>query len=313
MKFFKVLLFFYLSTVALATDFDQSIESKIQLTLNKSYIELNPDAILLMILNNKTGKIELISSVGNIHKSNIQKYLFEPGSAIHPFVLAIALETNTIKPHSVIIDEKIDKTYNIKINNKITTKNIMTYNNTEAMKIIALKLSANELYSGLTTFGLNQKLRKKSLYDNKILRVSTAMGYGLHVSFEKLLQAYRIFTNNGKNLLNNKRVISSQNAQNIKNMLIDVVNNGSGKLAKRENLTIGGKNTTVHRIQNARYSDKMYNSSFFGFVEDKSNHSYSIGVIILNPKDTHSASKTAIPLWGNIVDVLVANKILSKK
>ena len=310
MNFFKTLIFVYISIVVTVNAFDKTIQHQVQLALKHSYEKLHPNAIMLMILNNHTGKSELISNIGDINKTDVQKFLFEPGSAIFPFVIATALESNTTKPDDTFIYEKLDKTYNIKIKDKISTQKIMTLHNTKAIATIASKLSADELYNSLISFGLNQKLREKERYKHKRMRISTSFGYGLLVSFEKLLQAYGIFANNGKNIKDNSTVLSSKNAHNIKNMLIDVVNNGSGNLAKREKLTIGGKTATVHRIENARYSNKMYNSLFYGFVEDQSNNSYSIGVMILNPKNKYSASKTAVPLCGNIIDILVNNKIL---
>ena len=49
---------------------------------------------------------------------------------------------------------------------------------------------------------------------------------------------------------------------------------------------------------------KEYHSSFFGFANDEKHH-YTIGVTVIRPKKEHYASKTAAPIFRDIVMELV--------
>ncbi len=69
---------------------------------------------------------------------------------------------------------------------------------------------------------------------------------------------------------------SAKVAKVIHSILIDVVKDGTAKLARYHGLEIGGKTGTAHVAENGRYIDK-YHSSFFGFANDADGHRYTIG------------------------------------
>ena len=63
------------------------------------------------------------------------------------------------------------------------------------------------------------------------------------------------------------RILSDKVANEVKNTLITVVTQGTGRTAQVKGVTIGGETGTAHISQGGQYVRK-YNSSFFGFVSD---------------------------------------------
>jgi len=145
----------------------------------------------------------------------------------------------------------------------------------------------------------------------------------MRVNVMQLLKAYNAFNNRGRilqpyfvnklvdmhgNVQNiapegSTQVISTATAQRMKKILIKTVNEGTGVGTITPGLEIGGKTGTAHIAERGRYVRK-YNTSFFGFANDKK-HKYTIGVTVVQPRKNHFASLTAVPTYKGIVDLLV--------
>jgi cell division protein FtsI (penicillin-binding protein 3) len=67
-------------------------------------------------------------------------------------------------------------------------------------------------------------------------------------------------------------------------------------------IEIGGKTGTAH----IAYSD-LFHGSFYGFANDDEGHRYTIGVLVIKAKkeNTHFASQSAVPVFGEIVEEMV--------
>jgi cell division protein FtsI (penicillin-binding protein 3) len=94
-------------------------------------------------------------------------------------------------------------------------------------------------------------------------------------------------------------------------ILQKTVKEGTGRKAYRPDIIVGGKTGTAH-ISICGHYEKVYNSSFFGFANDKL-RKLTIGVTVIEPKTENSmyfASKCAVPVFKDIVDELVNQNIL---
>ena len=102
------------------------------------------------------------------------------------------------------------------------------------------------------------------------------------------------------------RIISDNTANAVKNTLIKVVTNGTGKTAQIPGLIIGGKTGTAHIAQSGKYVSK-YNSSFFGFANDNKGNEYTFGISVFEPNETNAyfAARTAVPLFKEVVELLI--------
>jgi len=110
-----------------------------------------------------------------------------------------------------------------------------------------------------------------------------------------------------------KRVITSKNAQIMLKILRKVVLKGTGKKALIDGIFTAGKTGTAQVNINGKYQN-IYNSSFFGFANDKK-HKYTIGVTFLRIRakwPNYFASNSAVPTFKKIVDIMIKNNLLKE-
>lgn len=103
-------------------------------------------------------------------------------------------------------------------------------------------------------------------------------------------------------------VLPSAIAKRMQKILIKTVNKGTGKKAITPGLIIGGKTGTAHIVEKGQYVEK-YNTAFMGFANDKE-HSYSMGVVVVQPKKSQFASQTAVPVFKQAIDIMVEDGYL---
>ncbi len=280
-------------------------------------------------------------------RSGMIEYSFEPGSVIKPITFSLLLDKGLINPYDLVNGHN----GRFKIGRKVVTdehrfdwlsaENVIVYSSNIGMAQLAQKLSGYEFHQGLLTFGFSQKSTPDLIYEksgsipsakrleNKIYKATCSYGYGMKANLMQILRAYSAFNNNGRmvsprivdTLIENNgkidkvpyeeqvQVIKSATAQRMKKILIKTVNEGTGKKAITPGLTIGGKTGTAHIVEKGKYVRK-YNTAFMGFANDKSKK-YSIGVIVVQPKGSHFASQTAVPIFKKAVDIMIEDGYLT--
>jgi len=316
----------YASTSIDLAQVDKKVQkSSIQSHTDKIAIDakklLKADEVLIMVMNSHTGKIEALSS-SNAKSDAFVSWAYEPGSVVMPITMAIALDAGlvheneqinlhggSIRVNSFTIrdEQTLDKPLDI--------TGVITHSSKVGIVQIAQRLSDTELFAGFESFGLSKitKVGSPSF-------IATAYGYSMLVTPIQMMRAYASFSNGGKAVLpylyhkpdaSHKRILSFRTAQLIKRMLIANVKEGTGKNADVSGFTIGGKTSTAHISSNAHHIN-AYNSSFFGFVEDRGGNLYTIGVIVRNPKGIYLASQTAAPVFRKIVLTMRHEGLLAK-
>ena len=273
------------------------------------------------------------------------EYSFEPGSVIKPVAFALLLDKNRINPYDMVNGYN----GRFKLGNKIirdehrydwlSAEDVIVHSSNIGIIQLTKKLSSVEFYEGLKNFGFSRKSTYDLIYekvgsipdikliDNEVYKGALSYGYGMHTNLMQLIRAYSVFNNNGKILYprivdsfidNNKeikiplrqqiQVIKQATAKKIKEILIKTVNEGTGKRTKIKGLSIGGKTGTAHIVENSKYVDK-YNTAFVGFANDKT-HKYTIGVIVIQPTSSQFASKTAVLVFKNIINIMIEDGYL---
>jgi len=222
--------------------------------------------------------------------------------------------------------------------NYLTLKDIVIYSSNIGTLTIANRLKAQEFYDGYKAFGLSEKTGIDLPYEKNgvihklyqykagedkgeanVYKATDSYGQGITATFIQVLKAYTAFNNDGKIVTpyivhknpnyEEKQVISKNIANKMKRLLIQTVEEGTGKKAIIEGLQIGGKTGTANIVENGRYQRK-YMSSFFGFVNDK-DKKYTIGVTVNDPVHTgkkwyyYYASNSAVPVFKEMVKILV--------
>ena len=142
------------------------------------------------------------------------------------------------------------------------------------------------------------------------------------------MKAYTVFNNGGRFSIpqivdvkikpSQEQIIKEQTAKIMKKLLIQTVEEGTGKKARIDGLEIGGKTGTANMVKGGKYQRK-YMSSFFGFANDNQNNKYTIGVTVNNPINTgkywyyYYASHSAVPVFKELVATLVKLNYLQPK
>lgn len=278
------------------------------------------------------------------------EYSYEPGSIIKPIIYSILLENNLINPSEIIeLDNGRYKLHNFYITDthrleSASIEEILLYSSNIGMAKISQRLSPSLYNLFLQNFGFGNLsgidlpyerigvIPDISRFRSEVYRASVSYGYGIRTTFIQMLKAYNTIISDGlayepyvvEYLEGNKgelyrikhnpptQIISKNTASKVKETLIKVVTQGTGKSAKVEGLTIGGKTGTAHIAQGGKYIRK-YNSSFFGFVSDGKKE-YTIGISVFEPNETDAyfASQTAVPLFKSIVELLLKEDFLKR-
>ncbi len=237
----------------------------------------------------------------------------------------------------------------------LTLDDVLIYSSNIGTLQYAQRLSGKEFFEGMRKYGFTKKTGIDLPYErvglmpkvwqfaandkkneDNVFKATVSYGQGMTSTFMQVLKAYTVFNNDGKITTprivsylekeddkyepvfeKEKRIISKKTAKEIKRLLIKTVDEGTGKAAKIEGLTVGGKTGTAQIARRGAYL-KKYISSFFGFVNDEKK-SYTIGVTVFNPISRgkywyyHYASWSAVPVFKEITKNLIKLNYLSPK
>ncbi|MCI6216944.1 MAG: penicillin-binding protein 2 [Helicobacter sp.] len=278
--------------------------------------------------------------------------VYEPGSTIKPIIYSILLEKNMINPRENIdLQNGVLRMKNFTIRDSMPAKSatpeeILINSSNIGMVKLTTTLSSQGLHTALRAFGFSDTTgidlsyeRKSSIPSVQKLNIeestkaALSYGYGLQTTFVQLMRSYASFSNGGF-LLTPRitqyisapggeryalptpeplQILSPQNAEKMQDLLIQVVQHGTGRPANVEGLVIGGKTGTAKIAKGGSYIDK-YNGSFFGFAKD-SQKTYTIGVVVFEShiQNDYYGSRTAAPIFKEIVEMLVNEGYLQKK
>ncbi|ARJ55777.1 peptidoglycan D,D-transpeptidase FtsI family protein [Campylobacter cuniculorum] len=280
--------------------------------------------------------------------ASVIEYGYEAGSVIKPFIFTTALRLGKINVNEVVNtysgQYKLGK-FIIQDNHKLdkmTMAEVIVYSSNIGMIQIAKRLKNLEIISGLKIFKFGEKSGVDLPYEQKgelphsnklrdIEKSVLSYGYGLKTTFMQLLAAYNVFNNDGVYItpriaekfyqnghfeqldedIKKEKILSSEAANTMKKILIDVIEKGTGKKALTKGIVLGGKTGTARIAEKQGYTANRYNASFFGFAND-AKHSYTIGVLVRNPTKPYSyyAAQSALPMFKDVVDILIDEDFL---
>jgi cell division protein FtsI (penicillin-binding protein 3) len=274
------------------------------------------------------------------------EYPYEAGSVLKPITLALALEHKRVTPttwfNTFYGRMKIGKRRTITDDEKfkgLTATDIILHSSNVGISQISWKLSGQEFRDGLLGFGFSRpsgidlsrdlpgRVKKLHLLNNQMHRANSAYGYGMLVTFAQLFKAYSAFNNDGIAVtprlvdyledakgrhyilpptVGDLHPVGKKAANQIHEILKEVVKRGTGVKAQYPGLEIGGKTGTAHIAKHGHYV-REYHSSFYGFANDKEGHKYTIGILVIRAKKWHKyfASQSAVPTFKNTVRILV--------
>jgi cell division protein FtsI (penicillin-binding protein 3) len=292
-------------------DLQLSIDSKIQFFAHeklKDAVRLhNAKAGSIIVLDVKTGEILALANYPS-YNPNRREHLsgeqlrnrvltdsFEPGSTMKPFIAALALEKQLVRPETTIQTAPGRLTIgNATISDAhpygvLTVNEIIQKSSNVGTVKMAMQIPPQEMWELYRQIGLGQKpdvpfpgavsgrLRPYKSW-KPIEQATMSYGYGISVSLFQLAQAYTVFGREGdivKPTLikqtsppnSGVQVISSKNALSVRHMLkMATYSGGTAPKAQTMGYSVGGKTGTARKQEGRGYADKKYRSFFVGIA-----------------------------------------------
>ena len=254
--------------------------------------------------------------------------LFEPGSTVKPLAIAGLLQEDVIYKDIIIktspgyIEYEGYLTSDFKDYGTLNLSDVISKSSNVAMVKLCDKSNSEEIIKNFYKWGFGKYIneifisnREGYLPSSADLsareKVSLCYGYGLQVTLIQLVGAYTALFSNGQfqglNLIsgsyngNENEIISSEIAEEIKIMLSDAVNQGTGRNALVKNTRIIGKTGTTKRLTNEGYNEKSFNASFIGMAE-LDDQDYVLGILVRDAKENgEGGGQVAAPVFSKII------------
>lgn len=257
--------------------------------------------------------------------------MFEPGSTIKPFTIALALMSGKYVPEQTIDTNPgwmhiggytiRDDGYNYGVIN--LTQILEKSSNIGAAKIM-LSLPPQNFWQLLRNVGFGQnlgtgfpgeatgRLQAQQTWRPSVV-ATLAYGYGIAATALQLAHAYSVLANDGisKPVLFLKaspldkpkgvRVLPADISHTVLDMLEDVVMYGTGRRAQIFGYRVGGKTGTAYIAGPHGYDKTRYTSSFVG-IAPISNPRLVIAVIIRDPHGQSFGALVAAPVFARVMD-----------
>lgn len=342
------------SDLYLTIDYNIQFEAETLLKDVKKNLDIASGQIL--VLNPNTGRVLAIASYPNFDPNEYSKEgnmdvfqnpavqkIFEPGSIMKPFTMAIGINEGKISPDSTYTDSGMLKmgpatiyNYDRKKYGLQTMTGVLENSiNTGAVYVQQL-VSHKTFLEYIDRFGFNQKTdidlqgevsAKNHLIENSpdVEFATASFGQGIGVTPIQIARGFCVIANGGKLLkpyvvekivkgndekentsqILNNQVISKQTANQVTSMLISVIENGFGKGAKIPGYYLAGKTGTAQvPYENKRgYYPDKTIQTFLGFGPAL-NPQFLVLVKLDDPKVPVS-SASAVPVFKKLAQYII--------
>lgn len=219
--------------------------------------------------------------------------LFEPGSTMKPVTMAAALESGKFNHNSTIdtapgyrrfgrFTIRDSRNYGV-----MGLTDIISKSSNVGISRIATELGGDTIRDLYARLGIGQPtgigfpgeavgVLPAPPKWRPVEEATLSYGYGMSVNALQLAQAYMVLANGGirypLSLLKveqrpvGERVLSEEVSFQVRNMLREAVEHGTGKRAQPGFYSAGGKTGTVHLVGKGGYEDSQYKAIFAGMA-----------------------------------------------
>jgi cell division protein FtsI (penicillin-binding protein 3) len=268
---------------------------------------------------------------------------FEPGSTAKPFLAAGLIERGLVGDRDSVDTGKGEYETNGRVIHdehligRAPLADVLRWSSNIGIVKFSERLTAAQEFETLRDFGFGTAtgvpyptessgiLRPPKQW-SKQSASSLAMGYEMSVTPLQLAAAYAAFANGGelvepalvKQIISPdgevrfehkrrvvRRVMSTQVANKVRHMLLDVVDEGTALKAALDNYLLAGKTGTPRGTVRGRYVRGRYNPNFVGMFPGN-DPQYVIVVKLTAPQSSIFAAETAAPVTKVILEAAVA-------
>ncbi|MGM0769663.1 MAG: peptidoglycan D,D-transpeptidase FtsI family protein [Pseudomonadota bacterium] len=259
----------------------------------------------LVMLDVETGEVLAMVNQGSYNPNNRSQLspdrlrnkaitdLFEPGSTMKPVTVAAALESGKFSRNSTIdtapgyrrfgrFTIRDNRNYGV-----MELTDIIAKSSNVGMSRIATELGGDAIRDLYARLGIGQPtgigfpgeavgVLPAPPKWRPVEEATLSYGYGMSVNALQLAQAYMVLANGGirypLSLMKvegrpaGERVLSEKVSFQVREMLREAVENGTGKRAQPGFYSAGGKTGTVHLVGKGGYEDSQYKAIFAGMA-----------------------------------------------
>ncbi|MFQ5649138.1 MAG: penicillin-binding transpeptidase domain-containing protein [bacterium] len=270
--------------------------------------------------------------------------IFEPGSTFKIVTMMVALSDSIMNTEDIVFCENgtlelFGETINDpKSHGWLSFKNVFKYSSNIGTAKIALKIGRERLFEAARDFGFGTQtgielpgevagiLKKPSQWSRfsvaaisygheiAVTALQMAMAYGAVANGGMLMRptiVKEIHDRDGKILFESgpqviRHVMTPRVAQQMTDILVEVVEQGTGKMARIEGVSLAGKTGTAQKpkVGKIGYSKSKYVASFVGFTPAEQAQ-LLIYVAIDEPYPVHGGGSVAAPVVRNILQRII--------
>ncbi len=305
-----------------------------------------------IIMESKTGQIISMVSVGNVEP---MRYVYEMGSVFKTFNIALAYENGLdtkeykINEPLMIYDKNGNKVLAGPIDDvpsfkhymkrqgitKMTAPDILLHSCNVGSASIALDLPDDAQKEFFHRLHFDERLdldfgkTEKGLMPRKwgpVERATASFGHGISITPMHLLAAVNAVTNGGTYVYptmskdkakQGERILSSEISGKLRNIMLRVVEETSGRKAKVNGVEIGGKTGTAEKRVDGKMNGTKVITTFVA-VFPVSDPQYTMLTLLDEPQGTKESAglKTSawnvVPTTGKILEQIVPMLITDK-
>jgi cell division protein FtsI (penicillin-binding protein 3) len=255
--------------------------------------------------------------------------LFEPGSTLKPFTVALALEIGKVSPSSVVHTAPGRLTlaqYTIRDAQPaaaLTVTQVVQRSSNVGTAKIALALPREAMWDLYRRVGFGAapelgfpgaaagRLRNYRTW-RPVEQATIGYGYGVSVSLAQLARAYTVFARDGELVpltlvktgapASGEKILSAGTARAVRAMLeLAVQPGGTGPRARIMGWRVAGKTGTAHKQENGGYASDKYLSSFVGFAPASAPR-LVVAVMLDEPSaGQHYGGAVAAPVFAQVM------------
>lgn len=325
---------------------DSRIQEYAYSVLNEYSSRYHANTGNVIVMSVKTGEILAMANYpsynGNLYgkgevencKNHSVLSLYEPGSIFKIVPAAAAIEYSKVKEDDIC---KFNQD-SLVINGHVITdahetgnlnfKEAFTQSSNIAFVNIGDKIGSRLLYVMINAMGFNRKVdiglpseQKGLLLEERkwipIHQANLCFGQGILVNSLQMIAACNIVANDGVyvkpviikgNESSKKRILKKSTSDKLTEMLVDVVEEGTGIKAGIPGITVAGKTGTAEKgSSEGGYAKGKYVSSFVGFFPAEDPEIIMI-VTVDEPRGIYWGSEVAAPMFRDIAKRILAMK-----
>ena len=291
-------------------DLQLSIDSKIQFfayqKLRDAVVENKAKAGSIVVLDAQTGEVLALANYPSYSPNRRQNLsgeqlrnraitdVFEPGSTMKPFTIALALESGLVTPQTVIqtapgyvmmAGMKISDSHP---HGALTVQQVIEKSSNVGTLKIALQMQPRDMWELFTQVGFGQKpqitfpgavsgrLRPWKTW-KPVEQATMSYGYGLSASLFQIARSYTVWAHDGQiipaTLLKSPepatgvQVFKPETVAEVRTMLQMAAGpGGTGPKAQTLGYSVGGKSGTAYKQVGKGYATNRYRSWFSGIA-----------------------------------------------